>query len=153
MGLSITDAAALITKGYKVSELQEVNKILEANKEDDKNIIELAKKLGFSDFKTTMQLFDMGAQSHTEDPTDENETDLGTDLGTDEHNEGDNNASDDHQSDQGKGDDVDYKQLYEQEKKLREDIQRKNQSKDVSGEDTNESDFDIALRFAQDVLN
>lgn len=149
MGLSITDAAALITKGYKVSELQEVNKILEANKEDDKNIIELAKKLGFSDFKTTMQLFDMGAQSHTEDPTDEDETD----HNTDEHNEGDNNASDDSQSDHGKDDDVDYKQLYEQEKKLREDIQRNNQKKDVSGDDAKESDFDIALKFAQEVLN
>lgn len=149
MGLSITDAAALITKGYKVSELQEVNKILEANNEDDKNIIELAKKLGFSDFKTTMQLFDMGAQSHTEDHSDENETD----HNTDDHNEGTDDTSDDHQSDQGKGDDVDYKKLYEQEKKLREDIQRKNQNEDVSGDDTKESDFDIALKFAQDVLN
>lgn len=149
MGLSITDAAALITKGYKVSELQEVNKILEANKEDDKNIIELAKKLGFSDFKTTMQLFDMGAQSHTEDHTENNETD----HNTDEDNEGTDDTSDGSHDDQGEGDDVDYKKLYEQEKKLREDIQRKNQNKDVSGEDTKESDFDIALRFAQDVLN
>ena len=149
MGLSITDAAALITKGYKVSELQEVSKILEANKEDDKNIIELAKKLGFSDFKTTMQLFDMGAQPNTEDQKDENETD----HNTDEHNEGTDDTSDDSPKDQGKGDDVDYKELYEQEKKLREDIQRKNQNKDVSGDDTKESDFDIALKFAQDVLN
>ena len=149
MGLSITDAAALITKGYKVSELQEVNKILEANKEDDKNIIELAKKLGFSDFKTTMQLFDAGAQSHTEDHTDENETD----HGTDDHNEGTKDTSDDSPEDQGKKDDVDYKKLYEQEKKLREEIQRNNQKKEVSDEDQKESDFDIALRFAQDVLN
>lgn len=149
MGLSITDAAALITKGYKVSELQEVNKILEANKEDDKNIIELAKKLGFSDFKTTMQLFDMGAQPDTEDHTENDETD----HNTDEHNEGTDDTSDDSHDDQGEGDDVDYKKLYEQEKKLREDIQRKNQNKDVSDADTKESDFDIALKFAQDVLN
>lgn len=149
MGLSITDAAALITKGYKVSELQEVNKILEANKEDDKNIIELAKKLGFSDFKTTMQLFDTGAQSQTGDHTENNETD----HGTDEHKEGNKNTSDDSPEDQGRKDDVDYKQLYEQEKKLREEIQRNNQNKDVSDEDQKESDFDIALRFAQEVLN
>lgn len=149
MGLSITDAAALITKGYKVSELQEVNKILEANKEDDKNIIELAKKLGFSDFKTTMKLFDKGAQSQTEDHTDEDETD----HDTDEHKEGTEDTSDDSPEDHGRKDDVDYKKLYEQEKKLREDIQRNNQKKDVSGEDTKETDFDIALRFAQDVLN
>ena len=149
MGLSITDAATLITKGYKVSELQEVNKILEANKEDDKNIIELAKKLGFSDFKTTMQLFDTGAQSQSEDHTENNETD----HGTDEHKEGTTDTSNDSSKDQGKEDDVDYKKLYEQEKKLREDIQRNNQKKDVSDADTKESDFDIALKFAQDVLN
>ena len=149
MGLSITDAAALITKGYKVSELQEVNKILEANKEDDKNIIELAKKLGFSDFKTTMQLFDTGAQSQSEDHTENNETD----HGTDEHKEGTEDTSDDSPEDQGRKDDVDYKKLYEQEKKLREEIQRNNQKEDVSDEDQKETDFDIALRFAQEVLN
>lgn len=149
MGLSITDAATLITKGYKVSELQEVNTILEANKEDDKNIIELAKKLGFSDFKTTMQLFAKSAQSQSEDQKDDNQTDQNTD---DQQKGVEDNTTDD-QSDQGTDDNVDYKQLYENEKKLREDIQKANQGKDISGEDNKESDFDIALKFAQEVLN
>lgn len=149
MGLSITDAATLITKGYKVSELAEVNTIIEANKEDDKNIIELAKKLGFSDFKTAMQLFAPADQKQSEDHKDDNQTDQNTDelkKGVDDNN----NAQ---QSDQGTDDNVDYKKLYENEKKLREDIQKANQSKDVSDQDKKESDWDIALKFAQEVLN
>lgn len=149
MGLSITDAATLITKGYKVSELQEVNTILEANKEDDKNIIELAKKLGFSDFKTAMQLFSPAESKQSEDQTDKKQTD----QNTDDQQKGVEDNTTDNQSDQGNDDNVDYKKLYENEKKLREDIQKANQGKDVSGEDTKESDFDIALKFAQEVLN
>ena len=149
MGLSITDAATLITKGYKVSELQEVNTILEANKEDDKNIIELAKKLGFSDFKTAMQLFAPADQKQSEDQKDDDQTD----QNTDDHTEGVEDNTSGQQSDQGTDDNVDYKKMYETEKKLREDIQKANQSKDVSDQDNKESDWDIALKFAQDVLN
>ena len=149
MGLSITDAATLITKGYKVSELQEVNNILEANKEDDKNIIELAKKLGFSDFKTAMQLFAPADQKQSEDQKDGKQTD----QNTEDQQKGVEDNTTGPQSDQGTDDNVDYKKLYEDEKKLREDIQKANQNKDVSGEDTKESDFDIALKFAQEVLN
>lgn len=149
MGLSITDAATLITKGYKVSELQEVNNIIEANKDDDKNIIELAKKLGFSDFKTAMQLFATADKEQSEDQEDEKQTD----QITDDQQKGVEDNTQDNQSDQGTDDNVDYKKLYENEKKLREDIQKANQRKDVSGDDTKETDFDIALKFAQEVLN
>ena len=143
MGLSITDAASLVTKGYKVSELQEVNKILEANNNDN-GIIDLAKKLAFSDFKSAMTLFQTDNQSGTESAHEKEQTDNESE---------DDKGTEDPQEDQGSGDDVDYKKLYETEKKLREDIQKANQSKDVSGEDNKESDWDIALRFAQDVLN
>lgn len=143
MGLSITDAASLVTKGYKVSELQEVNKILEANNNDN-GIIDLAKKLAFSDFKSAMTLFQTDIPIGTESALEKEQTDNESE---------DDEGTEDLQEDQGKSDDVDYKKLYETEKKLREDIQKANQSKDVSGEENNESDWDIALRFAQDVLN
>lgn len=142
MGLSFTDAASLVTKGYKVSELQEVNKILEANNNDN-SIIELAKKLGYSDFKSAMTLFNQPDTDTSEEHT------------TDETTQNDSPSNDTPEDDpeQGRDDDVDYKQLYENEKRLREEIQKSNQSRDVSGEDTKESDFDIALKFAQSVLN
>lgn len=142
MGLSFTDAASLVTKGYKVSELQEVNKILEANNNDN-SIIELAKKLGYSDFKSAMTLFDQ-ADNDTSEEHDNEET-TQNDLPSKDTSEDD--------PEQGKEDGVDYKTLYENEKRLREEIQKTNQSRDVSGEDTKESDFDIALKFAQSVLN
>ena len=116
MGLSITDAASLVTKGYKVSELQEVNKILEANNNDN-SIIELAKKLGYSDFKSAMTLF---TQPDTNTSEEHN---------NDETTQNDPPSKDKPEDDpeQGKDDDDDYKKLYETEKKLREDIQKANQ--------------------------
>lgn len=143
MGLTITDTLALVSKGYKVPEIQEVSKIYDENKNDN-NIIELAKKLAFSDFKSAMTMFQTDIPSGTEDAPEQKQTDNESE---------DNEGIEDLQDDQGKDDDIDYKQMYETEKKLREDIQKANQSKDVSGSDNKESDWDIALRFAQDVLN
>lgn len=143
MGLNITDTLALVSKGYKVSEIQEVSKILDDNKNDN-NIIELAKKLAYSDFKSAMTLFQTDIPNGTEDAPENKQTDNESE---------DKEGTEGLQDDQGKGDDIDYKKMYETEKKLREDIQKANQSKDVSSDDNKESDWDIALRFAQDVLN
>lgn len=143
MGLTITDTLALVSKGYKVPEIQEVSKIYDANKNDN-NIIELAKKLAFSDFKSAMTMFQTDIPNGTEDAPLQEQTDNESE---------DNEDTKDLQDDQGNEDDIDYKTMYETEKKLREDIQKANQSKDVSGENNKESDWDIALRFAQDVLN
>lgn len=143
MGLNITDTLALVSKGYKVSEIQEVSKILDDNKNDN-NIIELAKKLAYSDFKSAMTLFQTDIPNGTEDAPENKQTDNESE---------DKEGTEGLQDDQGKGDDIDYKKMYETEKKLREDIQKANQSKDVSIDDNKESDWDIALRFAQDVLN
>lgn len=142
MSLNITDTLALVSKGYKVSEIQEVSKILDENKND--NIIELAKKLAFSDFKSAMTLFNTDIPNGTEDAPENNQTDNESE---------DNEDTSDLQDDQGMDDGIDYKKMYETEKKLREDIQKANQSKDVSGDENKESDWDIALRFTQDVLN
>ena len=143
MGLNLTDTLALVSKGYKVAEIQEVSKILDNNKNDN-NIIELAKKLAFSDFKSAMTLFQTDIPNGTEDAPENKQTDNESE---------DNEDTTDLQDDQGTDDDIDYKKMYETEKKLREDIQKANQSKDISGEENKESDWDIALRFAQDVLN
>ena len=143
MGLNITDTLALVSKGYKVPEIQEVSKIYDANKNDN-NIIELAKKLAFSDFKSAMTLFQTDIPNGTEDAPEHNQTDNESE---------DNEGTEGLQDDQGTEDGIDYKKMYETEKKLREDIQKANQSKDVSESDNKESDWDIALRFAQDVLN
>ena len=147
MGLSIADAASLVTKGYKVSELKEVGKLIDQNPSESNNIIELAKKLGFSEFNSAMQLFVKPDDKKSEDH-DENETDEGADDQGENQNNEDSSADD-----QAGADDVDYKKLYEEEKSLRQKLQQKKQSEDVSGKDNKKTDWDLALQFASDVLN
>lgn len=147
MGLSITDAAALVAKGYKVGELKTVGTIIDNNPEEGNNIIELAKKLKFSDFEQAMTLFakpDSGKpEDHKEDEPD-NETE-------DDQDESQN--EDASLDDQDAGDDVDYKKLYEEEKSLRQKLQQQNQKKGKDIDDNKMSDWDIALQAATDVLN
>lgn len=147
MGLSITDAAALVTKGYKVSELKTVGTMIDNNPEEGVNIIELAKKLKFSDFEQAMTLFGKSDQQASEDKKKEEPED-------DTHDDQGENREDDASGvDQGKEDDVDYKKLYEEEKSLRLKLQQNNQSADTSGKEDEKSDWDIAMQIASDVLN
>ena len=146
MGLSITDVTSLVTKGYKLSEISEVKQIVESN-EEGKNIIELAKKLGFADFKSAMTLFDKAEEVGADQKTSENETD---------NVKGDNSegTKETHLEDQQAGEDnVDYKKLYENEKSLRQKLQQTNQSVDASGNEDKRSDMEIALQIASDILN
>ena len=147
MGLSITDAAALVTKGYKVGELKTVGTMIDNNPEEGNNIIELAKKLKFSDFEQAMALFGKSDQKTSEDDQkNEPEDDTHDD-------QGENSEDDASGDDQGKEDDVDYKKLYEEEKSLRQKLQQQNQNKGKDTEENKMSDWDIALQAASDVLN
>lgn len=147
MGLSITDTLALVGKGYSVSEIQKVSAIISTDQENGNNIIELAKKLKYSDFEQAMTLFakpDSGKpEDHKEDEPD-NE-------GKDDQDESQN--KDASLDDQGAGDDVDYKKLYEEEKSLRTQLQQQKQLENNQGADEKKSDYDIALQAAVDVLN
>ena len=147
MGLSITDTIALVGKGYSVGEIQKVNALITTDQENGNNIIELAKKLKFSDFEQAMTLFAKPDSGKTEDhKEDEPDNDY-----TDDKDESQNkNESGD---DQGAGDDVDYKKLYEEEKSLRQKLQQENQNKGKDTDVNKMSDWDIALQAASDVLN
>ena len=149
MGLSIADAASLVTKGYKVNELKEVGSLIDQNPNEGNNIIELAKKLGFSEFQCAMQLFAKPDDKKSEDQNDQNDK---TDE-NDADDQADKKGKDSPADDQGKDDDVDYKKLYEEEKSLRQKLQQKKQSEDTSGKDDKRSDWDIAVQLASDVLN
>ena len=147
MGLSFTDVTTLVTKGYKVSEINDVKQIIENNPDDGKNIVELAKKLGYADFKSAMSLFDKTDNG----AADQNNSNDESDKGEGESGENQNDTSSD---DQGAGNDnVDYKKLYETEKALRQKLQQDNQNEDASDNEDKQSDIDIALSFASDVLN
>lgn len=147
MGLSITDTLALVGKGYSVGEIQKVSALISTDQENGNNIIELAKKLKYSDFEQAMTLFATPDSNKTEyhkaDEPDNKKAD-------DQDESQDNDASVD---DQGAGDDVDYKKLYEEEKSLRQNLQRQNQNKGKDTEENKMSDWDIALQAASDILN
>lgn len=141
MGLTIPDTLALVTKGYKVSDISDLKNILETN--DDNNIIELAKKLGPDDFKAAMALFNAKPKQLSEGQ--ENET-------SPEESEGGDESAPDDKGNEPEEDDVDYKELYTKEKSMREKLQQANANRTVKDTDTR-SDEEIALQFAMDVLN
>ena len=146
MGLSLTDTLALVSNGYKVSEIAQVSTLVSLDQENGNNIIELAKKLKFSDFTQAIDIFK--GSDNTQQKTSEDEQ---TDNGTDDQHENENNESS--ADDQGSGDDVDYKKLYEEEKSLRTQLQQKKQLENNQGSEEKMSDYDIALQAAVDVLN
>lgn len=146
MGLSLTDTLALVSNGYKVSEIAQVSALVSSDQENGNNIIELAKKLKFSDFTQAIDIF-KGSDTTKQKTSEDDEPD----KTTDDHPEKENNDSS--ADDQGQEDDVDYKKLYEEEKSLRVSLQQKKQLENGAAGDEKMSDYDIALQAAVDVLN
>ena len=153
MGLSLTDVCSLVTKGYKVDDLKSLGELLK-NKDDKdaSNIIELSKKLSFSDLQNTLSLLsnpDGEAQGKNKDD-DKNSSQSGNDN-IDKSKDADKpGASQDNSTG---SDDVDYKALYEQEKKLREDLQAAARGRDISGQDDQKTDEELMLEITTDILN
>ena len=147
MGLSLTDTLALVSNGYKVSEIAQVSALVATDQENGNNIIELAKKLKFSDFTQAIDIFKSPEQS-TKKTDEDDKTDNETDDQPEKENEKDSSADD-----QGDDNDVDYKKLYEEEKSLRMKLQQKKQLENSAAGEDKKSDYDIALQAAIDVLN
>ena len=141
MGLTITDTLALVTKGYKVSDISDLKTILETN--DDNNIIELAKKLGPDDFKAAMALFNAKPKQISEGQEEKT---------VPEGESGGEESAPDDKGNEPEENDVDYKELYNKEKSMREKLQQDNANRTVKDNDSR-SDEEIALQFAMDVLN
>lgn len=146
MGLSLTDTLALVSNGYKVSEIAQVSALVSSDQENGNNIIELAKKLKFSDFTQAIDIF-KGSDNSQQRTSEDVKPDEKTDDQPEEENK-DSSADD-----QGQEDDVDYKKLYEEEKSLRKQLQQKKQLENNAGAEEKMSDYDIALQAAVDVLN
>ena len=150
MGISITEGAKLFKNGYSLTDIKELNTVLDAHPDNSNDIIELAKKLQFPDLKSALTIFGISAvaQSGTSgtDGADEGDEDA---PGDDEETRNKHTPADDH----SEGDNIDYKKKYEEEKTLREKIQRANQRKDGSGVGNTKTPLEIALDIATDVLN
>ena len=150
MGLTITDGAKLLKNGYTLADLKELNTVLDKNPDNGNDIVELAKKLQFSDLKSALTLFNIGAGAQSEESKTGNaDEDDKTTPGDEEETHNTHTSADDH----SENDNIDYKKMYEEEKTLREKIQRANQRKDGSGDGNTKTPYEIALEIAADVLN
>lgn len=148
MGLSVTDTLSLVKNGYTMAEIKEVNTIITSDTENGSNILELAKKVKFSDLKQAIEIFSPASPDTTSENEMSNDDPEGATSASAENQK--TSADDDEDK---KAEDVDYKQLYEKEKNLRETLQKKKQSEDTSGKEEQKTDFEIALEAATAILN
>lgn len=147
MGLSVTDTLSLVKNGYTMSEIKEVNTIITSDTENGSNILELAKKVKFSDLKQAIEIF---SPASPVTPSEHESKDDDPEGAASASGENQNTADADEETE---AEGVDYKQLYEKEKNLRETLQKKRQSEDTSDKEDKKSDFQIALEAAEGILN
>lgn len=147
MGLGFKEVIDITKKGYTPGDIVELNNIIKEGKHKQDDILSLALNgLKIDDLKKTLLIIE------------ENDSGSSDQSNHDEHDSNDNSGNSPETSEDSSkneaDDNIDYKKLYEQEKTLREKLQQQNTRKDVSGDaGSSESDYDVALKFAENVLN
>lgn len=144
MNFNFKDVVKLASKGIKPSEIAELA-ALDENKFDKDDILSLIGS-GYktSDIKNLVETF---SPSDDEDnnPGDDSENKDNHDSHEEKHEQ--ENVSDSGSSEDD-GDNIDYKQLYEKEKQLREKLQHDNAKKGAKDPEDKRSDEEIALEIA-----
>lgn len=144
MDFNFKDVVKLASKGVKPSEIAELT-ALDANKFDKDDILSLIGS-GYktSDIKKLVETFS-SSDDEDNNPGDDSETENNHDSTEDKNEQNDDSDSGSPEDD---SDDIDYKQLYEKEKKLREKLQHDNAKKDAKDPEDRKSDEEIALEIA-----
>lgn len=144
MKFTFAESVKLATKGFKPGDITELSE-LDENKFNKEDILSLVGN-GYTktDIKKLVETFS-DPESENDNPGDDSETDShsGKSEKESEHDDHDSEDSDDK-------DNIDYKALYEKEKKLRENLQHKNATSNKAIQ-RDKSDFDIALELANDI--
>ena len=147
MKFTFSESVKLATKGFKPGDISELSE-LDENKFSKEDILSLVGN-GYSkaDIKKLVETFSDDDASK-DDPGDESDE-------TNDHTEKPEKKSSQEDPDEDTSDEtddnIDYKALYEKEKKLREDLQHKNASGSVGIKKDKKSDFDIALEIANSI--
>lgn len=144
MDFNFKDVVKLASKGVKPSEIAELA-ALDENKFDKDDILSLIGS-GYktSDIKKLVETFS-SSDDEDNNPGDDSE-DKDNHRSLEDKNEQNNDS--DSGSSEDDSDDIDYKQLYEKEKKLREKLQHDNAKKDAKDPEDSKSDEEIALEIA-----
>jgi hypothetical protein len=138
--MNIVDVLALSVKGYKVDEINELKDIIKKYPDAEGTIMELAKKVSFTDLQSYMKI--------AEDSSGAANADSKEDADNKDQNEPDQETAPKKSEQQGP--DIDYKKLYDEEKKLREQLQHDIARKDVSED---ERDKRTDEQIAMDIVN
>lgn len=147
MGLGFKEVIDITKKGYTPGDIVELNNIIKEGKHKQDDILSLALNgIKIDDLKKTLLIIE------------ENDSGSSDQSNLDEHDSNDNSGNSPETSEDSSkneaDDNIDYKKKYEEEKALREKLQQQNAQKDVSGDQgNNETDYDVALKFAESVLN
>lgn len=138
--MNIVDVLALSVKGYKVDEINELKDIIKKYPDAEGSIMELAKKVSFTDLQSYMKIAEdsSGAAAADSKEGDDNKDQKEPDQETAPK-----------KSEQPEPD-IDYKKLYDEEKKLREQLQHDIARKDVSED---ERDKRTDEQIAMDIVN
>ena len=144
MNFNFKDVVKLASKGIKPTEIAELA-ALDENKFDKDDILSLIGS-GYktSDIKNLVETFSP-SDDEDDDPCDDSENKDNHKSHEEKHEQNDDSDSGSSEDD---GDDIDYKQLYEKEKKLREKLQHDNAKKGAKDPEDRKSDEEIALEIA-----
>ena len=144
MNFNFKDVVKLASKGIKPSEIAELA-ALDENKFDKDDILSLIGS-GYktSDIKNLVETFS-SSDDEDNNPGDDSEKE-DNHKGHEEKRE--QNTDSDSGSSEDDGDDIDYKELYEKEKTLREKLQHDNAKKGAKDPEDKKSDEEIALEIA-----
>ena len=150
MKFNFKEMVKMTAKGFKPNDIAELSAIDE-NKFDKEDILTLVgADYSIGDIKKLISTFSSSEDDTTDDNTDAAAGGTQPDNAEDESKK---DPADKITSSESKEDKTDYKLLYEKEKKLREDLQHKNATSHNDREQNKESDFEIATKFAQEVLS
>ena len=142
MKFNFKETIALAGKGFKPGDILELSE-LDGDKFDKDDILSLVSS-GYNkeDIKKLVDTFKEQAADDTPQDDDHNDT---------EGNKPEGNTPAGDTSDQD--DNIDYKELYEKEKKLREKLQHRNVN-NLEGADADDmmSDYDLAISVANKIL-
>jgi hypothetical protein len=144
MEFNFKDVVKLAAKGVKPSEIAELSALDEKKFDKDDILSLIGSGYKTSDIKKLVETFS-SSDDEDDNPGDDSDDEDNPDSTGDKKKQNNDSASGSSEDD---SDDVDYKQLYEKEKKLREKLQHDNAKKDAKDSEDRKTDEEIALEIA-----